>query len=1010
MCPFKTKKCLSLPGTLARYSCLFLIFVQQVCLAQTNNILFHHLTVDNGLPSGLVHNIYQDAHNFMWFGTDAGLCRFDGIKCKTFQSDANDTNSLRGNHVYAMNEDGLQQLCVLTERGLNVYNNATGNFTFYPFVKAPSPLSSHVIWNITRIAGGNMLIEAGDAPPCIFNINTKQFAEITADEAINDKYISAVKPGTLFKTGPGARSLDIWPQKNNITSKKNIVFKDASHPQDVVYIASVAPIAGNVIWAATSKGLAQYNISNGATYFFTPTGYGNITFGSIMCAGNMLWLGSANNGIWLFNTSTLQFAGNYIHSDVNSKSPQDSAAIDLLFCDRQGNIWADFFAHGVDYFNTAEQKFTTYLGDKEAGQNNRDNFIRALSQDSSGNVWAGTYSGQVYRFGAGKKIVATYTTDEQGRHFRSIEKILVDGKKRVWLLDDGLSYYDAAANKFIRIFAAAEQPFAHDIFLGGNKNLYFLNHNYNISILRDSANGFTTAQTNITSVLNNLSVILGDNDNIYTNDVNGNILVYRPSGNVLYTLQKVLPVHGYIKAWYRVKNIVWIATSSGLVRLNTQTFQYSLFTFLNGLPENTVYSVLPGGSNDLWLSTNKGLSRFDTVKQKFTNYTTGDGLQGNEFNTNAYLRCSDGEMWFGGVHGLNIFYPSAIKANMATPPLQITAVNVNDEPYTGIDVLAAGPLLSLPYSQRTVSFSFTGIDYLRPSSVVLQYRLTGIDRDWITTANPGFARYANLPAGKYTLQVRAAGGDITLAGSVKTMQLIIATPYYQAWWFIALVCIAVFALLYGWYFYRISQVKKMHMVRNRIARDLHDDIGSSISSIRIMTDIVQGSLENNPAHSGELIKRIGNESAQVMDSIRDIVWTINPDNDQLGNLFIRMREYAAEMLEAQNIDYTFNASDYLQGIRLSMQMRRDLYLIFKEAINNLAKYSKCTRAEISIGRTLNKLVLCVKDNGAGFNMQQVKRGNGLTNMQVRATQLKAVINIQSEVLKGTVIRLEVPVT
>ncbi len=948
----------------------------------------------------------------MWFGTEAGLCKFDGIKCKTYQSDANDSFSLHGNHVYAINSDGLGQVCVLTERGLNIYDGANDNFSFYAFPRVPSSSTSHVEWQIIKLNDGNILAVVGDNPYFIFDDRLKIFFAINFEDGLRYRLLDAESKGRRFCVpSPGRRGLLLWNSSANGIESNTIVFKADKKNADTVFVNGFTCLKDSTLWAATSVGLASYNIKDGANHVYTPPAQKEISFSSMVKIGNIFWLGSEKFGLWKFDIITKTFIAHYSHDATDIKSVDENGPINIFFADRQGNIWFSVFARGLDYFNEGEQKFAALLGDKEAKEKGLDNFVRALAQDSSGNVWCGTYTGSVYRFNAQRQIIAQYSGDKTGRKFASIEKILVDNKKRIWVVDDGLNFYDTAKQNFVRVFSGSTQPFAHDLFLAHDNTLYFIDNKYSIGVLTGSGNNFSYTTTNIKNVLNNLSVFFVDNNNnVYVNDVDGNIRVYKPRGNYIYSNPVMLPVHGYIKAYYQHNSTVWIATSSGVVKLAAPSFAYRLFTVKNGLPENTVYSLLPGGSSTFWLSTNRGISRFDTLAEKFTNYTTDDGLQSNEFNTNAYVLCKTGEIWFGGIHGLNVFQPASVKKDTTFPPIQITSLNVNDERYYGVNTVENNAVVSLPYAQRTVSFNFSAFEFMRPSSVSLQYHLQGFDHDWITTTNPGFARYANLPAGKYTLQVRAANSSGTWGNSIKTLQVIIATPYYQTWWFIVLICAAVIGLFYAWYYYRITQIKKMHMVRNRIARDLHDDIGSSISSISIMTGIAKDSLEKNPVRSSELIKKIGAESQQVMDSIRDIVWTINPENDMLGNMFIRMQEYTAEMLENSNIDYTFETGEHLQSIKLSMQKRRDLYLIFKEAVNNMAKYSQSTFAEIKIYRTLNKLVLCIKDNGVGFDINEVKMGNGLKNMQQRAIQLKARVDIQSEKGKGTAIRLEIPVT
>ncbi len=1009
MCHAEQKNCLPALLTYSRVLLVLLLFTRLPAPAQTANVSFHHLTVDNGLPSGLIHCMYQDVNDFMWFGTDAGLCRFDGIKCRAYQGDANDSLSLHGNHVYAVNEDGRHSLWILTEQGLNMYNRATDNFKFYP--QAGLPNEPHVKWRLLNYSDSTLMIEIAET--VFFSFNRYKHVFAREDPRKNLEYecryalLNGCKCYCSFSNQ--ARRITAYSIENNKIERKEYSFEKKG-AENLFTFSSASPVKDSMLWIPTSKGLLAYNISKPSYHFYETPAKDNLSHCTFIRLGNNLWVGTDDNGFWAFDIAKRVFTQHYLHDATNPKSVAANNVLATGFVDNKGNVWMDVFAKGIDYFNPAEQKFAVYLPDIEAREKHIDNFIRAFAEDSSGNVWAGTYNGTVYRLNRQKQITATYTSASNYKHFYSIEKILVDNKKRVWVLDDGLNLFDTATGKFTRLFAGYNGTFAHDLVLTSNNRLLFLTHEYSIAELREGATGFTYSGINIDNVFNDLSVFFTDKQNrIYVNNAGGNILVYQfPVGNASLIL--TLPVHGYIKAFAEIDSILWIGTTSGLLRVNTQTFAYTIFTQKNGLPENTVYSVLPDNRSHLWISTNKGIGMFSMADNRVRNYTPDDGLQSNEFNTNAYLLHTDGEMWFGGLHGFNAFYPADIKDDTVPAPVQLIAMNVNDEPYYGADLSDEAALVKLPYSQRTVSFGFTGVEYNHPANIQMQYQLKGFDRDWITSVNPGFARYANLPAGTYQLQIRAANNSGIWGAKIKTLQFVVATPYYLTWWFAVLVVLAVASVLFGWYSYRIAQFKKMQMVRNRIARDLHDDIGSSVSSIRIMSDLVKDSIGKSPVRLNELVQKIGNESQQVMESIRDIVWTINPENDLLESMFIRMQEYAAQTLEASNIDYAFVTGANLNSIKLSMQQRRDLYLVFKEAVNNLAKYAQCANVSITIIRQANKLLLEVKDDGKGFDMDEIKKGNGLNNMQARAKQLKACFIIQSEINKGTLIKLELPIT
>jgi signal transduction histidine kinase len=199
----------------------------------------------------------------------------------------------------------------------------------------------------------------------------------------------------------------------------------------------------------------------------------------------------------------------------------------------------------------------------------------------------------------------------------------------------------------------------------------------------------------------------------------------------------------------------------------------------------------------------------------------------------------------------------------------------------------------------------------------------------------------------------------------------------------------------------------MFALRSRIARDLHDDIGSSLSSISMMSSL--GEMKQGTGNSNDLFSSIGTVSKQAMDMMDDIIWAINPLNDKLDNILTRMRKYAAETLEAKNIPFSFIVEEGIEDIHLTLEKRRDFFLIFKEAVNNLAKYSGCSHAAIEIKKEKNLLLMAIKDNGKGFNTKVNSQRNGVRNMHERASSMKAILSIESNENSGTVISLRTKV-
>jgi signal transduction histidine kinase len=268
-------------------------------------------------------------------------------------------------------------------------------------------------------------------------------------------------------------------------------------------------------------------------------------------------------------------------------------------------------------------------------------------------------------------------------------------------------------------------------------------------------------------------------------------------------------------------------------------------------------------------------------------------------------------------------------------------------------------------------------------------------------------RYTNLRPGKYILHLKAGDGIDSWYDKILKLDIEVLPAYYETWWFRLLVITGIVTLLYSLYRYRIQQLLHLQQVRNRISADLHDELGSSLSGISIMGTLAQKSISEEH-ESSQYISRIVDEVKQVSGSLDDIVWNISPKNDTLSSMMARMMRYASELFEAKQIKYEFVFPKNVERIRLSMEQRRNFYLIFKESVNNLVKYSRCSLASIRITVLQSNLLLVVEDNGIGFDMTKQSDRNGLRNMKDRSKKLDGNFTIRSMPGNGTTIELQFP--
>ena len=264
--------------------------------------------------------------------------------------------------------------------------------------------------------------------------------------------------------------------------------------------------------------------------------------------------------------------------------------------------------------------------------------------------------------------------------------------------------------------------------------------------------------------------------------------------------------------------------------------------------------------------------------------------------------------------------------------------------------------------------------------------------------------YASLKPGKYTFKVQAAMvGAQAEPGEVTSLGIHILPPYYQTIWFYLLITIVIVSLIYVFFKYRMNQVIKMERMRTHIATDLHDDIGSTLSSISIISEIA--SKQDTELELVKALSKIGSHSREILSSMDDIIWSINPINDSLFNLIVRLREYAIPVCEVKNIIFNMNINESIYDMKFEMDERKNIFLIVKEAVNNAVKHSGCSQLEVTFSLNQNHLEIKISDNGCGFDTTKRGRRNGVTNMERRAGQIKMSLKIKSQENTGTTITL-----
>jgi len=312
--------------------------------------------------------------------------------------------------------------------------------------------------------------------------------------------------------------------------------------------------------------------------------------------------------------------------------------------------------------------------------------------------------------------------------------------------------------------------------------------------------------------------------------------------------------------------------------------------------------------------------------------------------------------------------------------------------------------VTLSYNQNVFSIEFAALHYASPQSNRYAYKMEGFDKEWITAGTRRFVTYTNLDPGTYVFRVMGSNNDGIWNTAGATLEIVILPPFWKRWWFISAVVVFILSIVASIILIQFRHLLAIERLRVKIASDLHDDIGTRLTEISLLSDMVYHVETNDPATVKESVRNIGGIARALIENMSDIVWLINPKRDSLFELFIKLKDGYEEILSYRQILLSINNLASMEKVFLSMEYRKNVYLIFKEAINNAIKHSACTEISINTEIAGKVLTITMYDNGKGFDPARGNSGNGLENMRHRAAAIGGTFRIQSSAASGTMIK------
>jgi ligand-binding sensor domain-containing protein/two-component sensor histidine kinase len=491
----------------------------------------------------------------------------------------------------------------------------------------------------------------------------------------------------------------------------------------------------------------------------------------------------------------------------------------------------------------------------------------------------------------------------------------------------------------------------------------------------------------------------------------GTVMRYRAGQAALFTVGNSIPAGQICALYLDDQKRLWLGSDpGGLFRVddpNADSPVFRQYTTGTGLSSNDVQCITQDRQGLIYAGTGRGVDSLDPATGHAKHYTTADGLVSGEIT--LAFRDRRGALWFGGNLGLSRLRPEPDQPHQP-PPIFIRELRVagNRLPLgvvgeTEIAGLELGP------GQNQVQIDFVGLGFAIGETLRYQYMLEGADQGWSAPSDQLSVNYPGLSPGRYRFLVRAINSDGLISTSPAVVSFHILPPIWRRWWFLTIACLLAAAGIHLAYRSRLARLVEIERVRTRIATDLHDDIGASLSRVAILSEVVKQQAGSTSKESAPMLSEIADTARSLVDGMSDIVWSIDPRQDDLAKLVLRVRQFASDLLEPSGATCEFQAAPDIQKVKLTPEQRRHLFLIFKEAINNIARHAGCREVKLELAVHDHQLVVEIRDDGRGFRMPPDEcQGHGLHNLEARTAELGGTFRLESEPGRGTTVQVTVP--
>lgn len=1033
------------------FTSLTLIIFGGACHAQSYTVTRY--ADDSGLPSRIIRDVVQDKNGYIWVAGNNGLYRFDGQEFRPYLSSLKDTMGLRDNKITALTESENGKLWIGTPKGLHLLQDNT--IRHIPIVDNPSDNQQYIInvfedsvknlWVATY--GGLFLLESNNEV-IHFLSEDKRALELSSGtvwavtEDIEGRIWVATNDG-FFRIGA---------QDEYAIEKVDLVVSSSLESKDIGYY-KIQQYSNELFIIDSSHGLLKGSLFENTVRiapFLNEKGETVDQFSverSIVDENGSVWLGTWKNGL----KKAKIIDGRLVQEKILAVNgfKEMSATSHSIFEDSQNNIWAAN-TNGLYKFSIDDRVITTF---PPFGCSFELKGIYGMLEDKGQNLWITTPT-TLYRFKKSDLLRNNCPTEYlsfSDENMQLARYLFIDGTNRLWIgADNGLfvtqldTEYNPGKFKRFTINDGLPHNNTNEIYEVAKDSFWIGNYsglvqlNLQAGTLNNPEIKVYTADKSEQNRLVNSFTYMFEKDgmnNLWIGTFSGVSMLLDSSGEGSfknYTSQygnhSRISNNSIKKIFRDNKNRLWIATQRGLNLYQPEKDTFLQFGHAEGMPSEYILGINEDSKENLWICTTNGVlkAKFDQETLGFSqseHYTVNDGLADNIPYRNSILIDNDDNVFIGSRDGISVFrdyeQSDTEKSDFTLAITEIESTQKKDVGFSSVLGRLENDELILSYKTNSVKLKYVMLDFKNPESNRYRHKFLPASDNWIDTETDSELAYYNLSPGEYELVLDGSDSGGNWSDNPIKLKLKVLPPFWKSNWAYLTYLLLIVALLRFLYLIRIRKkvkelehetllekalVQEREQLRQENAADFHDELGSMVTKISMFLTMAERSWQNSEDPS-PFFGKIRNNVKGLSTGFRDLLWVIDPQKDSLADTYIRLKEFGEDLFEQSNINFrTSKFQEAFTELALSAKTKKQLIMIFKEAMTNCLKYSNGKRAELIVTTNGQFSKMEFIDDGEGFDVKIKSKGRGLKNMIARAEKISADFSIASN-KNGTAVRL-----